>query len=377
MSGYSCEDHFLERDTFDLAWESLARLLADKDLYGKRDSVEVDAEHAVLVRDKQTGQLRMVTEPQLFYPGPDEVIEDVREKINLADHEAVIVKDHEGNYSFHYGNAAKAAKAGTPSSFYLPAHAEVVELVWSRGPRRDIRDLRIQRLDLRAMYMLFEFSCRTADNVELVLEGTFFWQIDDVPLMVATTGDVPGDVCNHARSQFIRYVSRVTLKEFMDELHELARKVYADDREFYDKRGLLIHSLEITSFHCADPSTRDILDQIIQETTNRMNRLSQAESEAEVLQHKTQGRIEQEHLNTDLLKIQHAHNKAEAEVVGAAEADKALAFLHGLAPSVPNLEDRVRMWSTLRKTDCIDAVAQGHGKVFFTPSDVNLSMEAP
>ena len=25
-------------------------------------------------------------------------------------------------------------------------------------------------------FMSFEFNCRTADNVELVLEGTFFWQ---------------------------------------------------------------------------------------------------------------------------------------------------------------------------------------------------------
>merc|ERR1712166_416421 len=112
-----------------------------------------------------------------------------------------------------------------------------------------------------------------------------------------------GDVCNHARSQFIRYVSRVSLKEFMEELHELARKVYADDSTFYEKRGLLIHSLEITSFHCADPSTRSILEQIIQETTNRMNRLSQAESESEVKMFSMKGQIDQAELNTNLLAI--------------------------------------------------------------------------
>jgi hypothetical protein len=343
---------------------------------GKRDSVEVDVEHAVVVRDKNTGQLRMVTEPQLFFPGPDEVIEDVRQKINLADHECVIVKDHTGTYTYHYGNDAKATQAGTPGSFFLPPHAQVVELVWSRGPRRDQRDLRIQRLDLRAQYMLFEFSCRTADNVELVLEGTFFWQIGDVPTMLATTGDVPGDVCSHARSQFIRYVSRVSLKEFMEELHELARKVYADDNEFYSKRGLQIHSLEITSFHCADPSTRAILEQIIQETTNRMNRLSQAESEAEVKHFRTKGQIDQQQLNTNLLRIQHDHQKQQAKVQGKAEADKAVEFLQGLEKSVPNLADRLRMWTQLRQGDCLGSVADGHGKVFFTPNDMNLSIEA-
>lgn len=27
----------------------------------------------------------------------------------------------------------------------------------------------------RSQYMSFEFNCRTSDNVEMILEGTFFW----------------------------------------------------------------------------------------------------------------------------------------------------------------------------------------------------------
>ena len=45
--------------------------------------------------------------------------------------------------------------------------------------------------------------------------------------------------------------------------------------------------------------------QIIEETTNRMNRLSQAESENEVKLFRTQGEIEQEKLNGALLSIKH------------------------------------------------------------------------
>ena len=26
-------------------------------------------------------------------------------------------------------------------------------------------------------YMSFEFNCRTSDNVEMILEGTFFWEV--------------------------------------------------------------------------------------------------------------------------------------------------------------------------------------------------------
>lgn len=106
---------------------------------------------------------------------------------------------------------------------------------------------------MRPQYMSFEFNCRTSDNVELVrhtahtshfphrtctlpappamnscllslwapcliwqvLEGTFFWQIADVAAMVANTADLTGDICAHARSQFIGLIARESLKAFM------------------------------------------------------------------------------------------------------------------------------------------------------------------
>merc|ERR1711964_715037 len=79
----------------------------------------------------------------------------------------------------------------------------------------------------------FEFNCRTKDNVELVLEGTFFWEVTDLPLMVRTTGDTSGDICNHARSQFIKQVARVDLKEFMDDINSISSRVYSEDLSFY------------------------------------------------------------------------------------------------------------------------------------------------
>merc|ERR1719515_597207 len=109
--------------------------------------------------------------------------------------------------------------------------------------------------------------------------------------MVKTTGDTSGDICNHARSQFIRMVSQVTLKQFMETGHTIAKKVHEDDPEFYATRGVKVHSLEVTRYQCADRSTSQILEQIIQETTNRMNRLSQQESENEVKVFAMQGQL--------------------------------------------------------------------------------------
>merc|ERR550514_2534275 len=218
-------------------------------------------------------------------------------------------------------------------SFFLPPYSEVVKLLWSRGRRREKRDLVIQKFDCRAQYMSFEFTCRTKDNVELILEGTFFWEVVNLPLMVRTTGDTSGDICNHARSQFIKQLARVTLKEFMDDLNTISNKVYEEDSQFYLSRGVKVHSLEVTGYHCAEASTSAVLQQIIQETTNRMNRLSQQESENEVKLFKMQGTIESEKLKGDLLEIEHEQKKSQ--VAGMAEADRCSAFLTGLAKEVP------------------------------------------
>merc|ERR1712146_487569 len=116
----------------------------------------------------------------------------------------------------------------------------------------------------------------------------------------------------------------------MEEQHVIAKQVLEEDTEFYQTRGIKIHSLEVTRYQCADKSTAEILEQIIQETTNRMNRLSQAESENEVNLFRTQGQVEQSRLNSDLLAIQHEQSRAEAQVTGSAESERVATFLRGL-----------------------------------------------
>jgi len=102
----------------------------------------IDGERAAMVRDKRTGQVRLVTDHQLFVPDPHESIEEIRQLIKLADHEALIVKDAAGSFGYYYGSDKKRAR-GQPRSFFLPPHAEIVKLCWSRGPRREKRDLYI------------------------------------------------------------------------------------------------------------------------------------------------------------------------------------------------------------------------------------------
>merc|ERR1711939_540257 len=173
----------------------------------------------------------------LFFPKAEEEIVEVQNLIKLADYECMIVRNAAGELNFYYGAGEKRG-ANKPRAFFIPPHHSIYSLTWSRGRRRENRDLNIDRLDLRPQFMSFEFNTRTSDNVELVLEGTFFWQIENVETMVKMTGDTTGDISQHPRSKFIQRVSQVTLKDFMDNFNALATEAQGqEDDEFYTKRG--------------------------------------------------------------------------------------------------------------------------------------------
>merc|ERR1719284_2076414 len=194
--------------------------------------------------------------------------------------------------------------------------------------------------------------------------------------MVKMTGDTTGDICNHARSKFIQLVSKVTLKQFMDDFNGIASQAHREDDVFYSCRGVKIHTLEVTAYRCQDASTARILEQIIQETTNRMNRLSQQESENEIKMFAMNGEIEQEQRRAELLKVLQAHKLMEARNDGEAEAERVKAFLAQTEESVPDLNARIGLWNVLRKQDALQAVSSGPARLYFTPNDVNLTIES-
>merc|ERR1712187_395038 len=323
---------------------------SDQIVGGKpQNAVNVDSETAVLVRDSQSGTLRLVKDHGLFFPKAEDDIVSVQKLIRLEDHQAIVMKNESGSFKYFYGS--DALRGNLPRAFFLPPYCQIVEHCWSRGRTRQTRDLKFKHLDMRPKFMNFEFNSRTSDNVELILEGTFFWQIVDVPKMMSFSGDVTGDISNYARSAFIQKISKVTLKEFMDDFRRIASEVIKEDTGFYETRGLKVHSLEVTGYRCAESSTAAILQQMIQETTNRMNRTSQQESENELKMNMIQGEIEQERMKGELLTIQQSYLLDEARAAGSADAERAAQFLRSLEQVVPDCQERVAMWKTLRKGD--------------------------
>jgi len=342
----------------------------DRVYLGKVSGTTIDANTAALVQNKDTGLKTLVRDPGLFFPKANETVLSERRVIRLADHEAIVLKDLNGDYHYYYGDPSK----GTARSFFMPPYWEKVQLLWSRGRRREKRDLKITIFDTRPHYMSFEFNCRTSDNVEMILEGTFFWEIFSLPDMMRTTSDAPGDVCNHARSCFIQLVSKVKLDEFMDTFNAIAHKAHSGDDQFYKMRGIKIHSLEVTQYKCAEQKTSAILQQIIMETTNRMNRLSRQESENEVALAKIRASVEQEKARSQVIKIKQEHLVNSSRADGEAEAEKAVSYIKYVEEKMESKETAQKTWYALRKQEALKAVAGGKAQVYFTPKDANITI---
>jgi regulator of protease activity HflC (stomatin/prohibitin superfamily) len=340
----------------------------EKILEHVREGINIDDQTAVMVRDSQSGQLDLVTDPQVFIPAPQQEIAEVRERIRLEDHQTVVIKDEAGRYTFRQGRDEER-------SFFLEPHTELVTLYWSSGLYKDQRGLKITHVDSRPKFMWYEFEARTQDNVELVLGITFFWQIVDVPAMIETTDDTPGDICSHARSAIIQSVSQVTLETFLAGFNAIVREaVLEEDDEFYRERGVKLHAVEVRSIACKDPDTQQVLQEIIRETTNRLNEIQKQESENEVRLKRIAGEIDSEEMRRQLLEIQRENVQTVARMEGAAEATRVQAFFEGLGEGVSQA-DALAIFNTLRKQDVLERLSEGSAQLYFTPAEVDLSIE--
>lgn len=365
---------------------------------GVHQAVKVDHDTAVLVLDKQTGEQRLVEERGNFFPSPYEDILEVRKVIFVEPHEVVIVSDkRSGELVFHNGSSEVSSRAkGT--RFFLPPHCELLTMHWGSGTSpQDLENnvvsntktvafkVPVTKVDLRAQYAFFEYDVRTSDNVELVLEGTIFWQVIDVPRMVAVTADPKGDVWYHARSAMIQAVARKTLEEFMAGFNEFAQGSMAHDEQWYTERGVKVHNVEVIRYECKDERTAAKLQEIIQETTDKINRLQKQSSENEVEAHRMAGQVEVEKKRTDLIETKTANERlekqGEGEAYGLRLAQGVRSFVEILEESVPQHEQRLELFRLLEQSRTVIAntqnLAQGSANLFLTPKDLNLKLQMP
>merc|ERR1719456_1410409 len=256
---------------------------------------------------------------------------------------------------------------------------------WSSGSTAsEMR--KVQKIDLRAQYMTFDYEVRTSDNVRLHLEGTVFWHVTDVPKMVHATPDPMGDVWHHTRSTLIQAVSQATLEQFMEGFNNIVAQAFNSEAKdsFYKDRGVKVQSMEVTRFECVDQKTAEVLQEIIQETTNRINRLQAQESENDVAAAKLRSEIKLEKQRTELIQTRSENMRLESEVQGQSTgltvAMDAATFLGPtLSKVVPNLSDRLELYKLHQELESRNkdtkSLSSGNANLFMTPEDMKLKLQ--
>jgi hypothetical protein len=218
----------------------------------------------------------------------------------------------------------------------------------------------------------------------MMQEGTIVWQVVDVPKMFSQTPDSKGDVWYHVRQRLIQAVSRVTLEEFMNTFSDLTANVIRDDT-YYAERGIQAHEVSVIRYECANPSDAKVLEQIIQETTKRMNELTAQNSKNDVQRASIEGEIALEQQRTKLLQLKTENDNVSAGALGEAEGLKLATSVHKfmevLNDSVPNATtklDLLKFYETQRTmTTQTKDLATGNASLFLTPKDLNLKMVMP
>merc|ERR1719183_1284110 len=136
--------------------------------------------------------------------------------------------------------------------------------------------------------------------------------------MIDTSSDPEGEVWQHARSGLIQAVSKVTLSVFMARFNNISMEAFAVQAEdgFYAERGVEIISMEVTRYEPVDKKTAEVLQEIIQETTNRINRLEAQNSKNDVQAAKLAADILLERQRTELIETQSQNQQLQAQMQG-------------------------------------------------------------
>jgi len=329
--------------------------------------INIDDKTAVLIRDTKNGQLELITEKQVFTPDSHQEIVEVRERIRLEEHEAVIIMDKDGRYQFRQGSDQER-------SFFLDPYSKLVTLNWSTGIDKSKRDLSITKIDQRPKYMWYEFSARTKDNVDLILGITCFWEVSDVKAMILTTDDAPGDLCSHARSTILQKISQVTLEKFLEAFNAIVHSaVFEGSGDFYQRRGITLHAVEVRSVTCGDEKTQHVLQEIINETTQRINRMQKQESENEVQMQRIQGEISAEKKRSKLLEMRRTNARTEGLLTGESESLRVKAFMDGLGDGLTS-EQKIAIFETLRRKETYTELSHGTAQLFLVPEGSDLTV---
>eukprot|EP00405_Crypthecodinium_cohnii_P048152 CAMPEP_0206572850 /NCGR_PEP_ID=MMETSP0325_2-20121206/28504_1 /ASSEMBLY_ACC=CAM_ASM_000347 /TAXON_ID=2866 /ORGANISM="Crypthecodinium cohnii, Strain Seligo" /LENGTH=512 /DNA_ID=CAMNT_0054077159 /DNA_START=40 /DNA_END=1578 /DNA_ORIENTATION=+ len=355
---------------------------------GVQSAYFINRDSAVLVLNKGDGTKRLETTAGVFFPDSYEVVEETRTLVRVLPYETMVVRDAYGRYQIMSG--AGEDGSGSGNSFFLGPFEAIVEMEWSTfsepadGEIQVISSETLTRIDMRARKVFYQYDVRTNDNVALRIEGTIFWQVVDVAALLEMTADPVGDVWYKARNALISAVSQVNFETFMSSFNTLITNAFLAQASdgFYSDRGIEVQSMEVTKYDCTDEETAATLQEIIEETTNRINRLQAQKSENDVKAAKLTADIELEINRTTLIQTQATNERLvathEGEATGIQLAMAATTFIDSLNDTLPDLDQRLELYKLHKSLENQNArtkhLSSAKATLFLTPDDMNLAL---
>merc|ERR1712193_155408 len=145
----------------------------------------------------------------------------------------------------------------------------------------------------------------------------------------------------------------------------------------------MVHSMEVTQYETIDDSTSAVFEEIIRETTYRINRMEKQTSDNEVAEEKLRADVILEKNRTELLRTKADNEKslsiADGENAGLKLAAGADIFIKSLAAEIPNITDRVQLYKLhqelMKRNVTSSNLAKGGAQLFVAPQDMNLRLQ--
>merc|ERR1719389_1162485 len=134
----------------------------------------------------------------------------------------------------------------------------------------------------------------------------------------------------------------------MAEFNDIVSNASQVDDAFYSERGCKLHAIEVTKYQCVDQKTSSVLQEIIQETTNRINRMQKQQSDNDVQREQMSGEIDVEKQKTALVQAQCDNDRMRAIIEGEADglrmAKSAATFFSVLTETPPKDEEQLQLF---------------------------------
>eukprot|EP00913_Durusdinium_trenchii_P000997 g920.t1 len=336
---------------------------------GVQAAAMIDDLTSAVSLDRTTGLRSLHAAPVstgLLMPAAYETLLEVRPRIRVLDHQAVVYKTVAGQLTVH------------TSSFFLAPFDEIFAFPWSLyqdyqpepAPKisATILDLRVQRLPWR-------FLALTQDNVRLELTGNTFWQISNVVTMATATEDAPADVAARSRAEVLSRVAEAKYRDFMASLSSItaATTAHSSSDSFYSQRGLSVSRVEIIGYEAVDEGVAEVLRSTVVEVTAQVNRLIQAQTLIDVNASKMSGEIRLEKLRTAFITHKANNDLLLAMNEGAKEPRQLCAHrARGRREAV----SRVDLYRQYHEQDAINELtklfADGPSKFYLHANDTDL-----